>query len=244
MKVTRDFIHDPRHDPERILRLSRSAITALGLILGLIIFLWSRRMFGDAAGLLTVGLYCFEPTVIAHSSLATTDIAATLAFMLAVMAWWRLLHRVTVGNTVLCGVATGVLAATKISAGLLAPTVVVMLLFRCLRRRDPFREGLPANSIARATDFWLPLALATVAVLTIGYGVIWGLYGFHYASGWRLTDPAWAALFTPQATPVQHALPRLLVRAEPIRSVRENSCLSIAVPTRLAAWTRRELRED
>lgn len=204
--ITRGFIHDPRHDPEKILRLSRSAITSLGLILGLILFLWSRRVFGDAAGLLTLGLYCFEPTVIAHSSLATTDIAATLAFLLAVMAWWRLLHRVTVVNTVLCGLATGVLAATKISGGLLAPTAVVMLIIRCLRPRDPLREGHPSNSTARATGFWLPLALAAVAVLAIGYGVIWGLYGFHYVSGWRLTDPAWAALFTPQATPVQHAL--------------------------------------
>jgi 4-amino-4-deoxy-L-arabinose transferase-like glycosyltransferase len=206
MKVTRDFIHDPRHDTEKILRLSRSAITALGLILGLVLFLWSRRMFGDAAGLLTLGLYCFEPTVIAHSSLATTDIAATLAFLLATMAWWRLIHRVTVGNTVLCGVATGVLAATKISGGLLAPTVAVMLLFRCLRRRDPIREVLPSSSTARVNGFWLPLALAVVAVLGIGYGVIWALYGFHYASGWRLTAPAWAALLTPQATPVQNIL--------------------------------------
>ncbi|MBC7369364.1 MAG: glycosyltransferase family 39 protein [Undibacterium sp.] len=193
MKVTRDFIHDPRHDPAQILRASRAAITVLGTVLGLVLFVWSRRLFGDAAGLLTLGLYCFEPTVIAHSSLATTDIAATLAFTLAVAAWWRLLHRVSLGNIMLCGLATGVLAATKISAGLLAPTVAAMLLARLVWRRD-----LPGE--------WGLLSSAAAGALVLAYGVIWGLYGFHYASGWRLTDSAWTELLVPQATPVQRVL--------------------------------------
>ena len=198
-RITRDFLHDPRHDPAAILRLSRTAVAVLGIALGLVLFLWSRRLFGDAAGLLTLGLYCFEPTVIAHSSLATTDIAATLAFTLAVAAWWRLLHRAGPGSVVLCGLATGLVAATKISFVLLAPAVLMMVLVR-------FARGPAAPAAQPAERNRWPLSWAVAGSLALAYVVIWGIYGFRYTAGWRMTDSAWSALLVPQAGAAQHVL--------------------------------------
>ena len=201
LRIQREFLHDPRHDPANVLRTGRAAITVLGVILGLVLFTWSRRLFGDAAGLLTLGLYCFEPTVIAHSSLATTDIAATLAFTLAVAAWWRLLHRAGRSSVVLCGLTTGLVAATKISFVLLVPAVLLMALVR-------FGRG-PAAASAQPkpaeANRW-PLPWAVVGSLALAYVVIWGIYGFRYTAGWRMTDSAWSALFVPQAGTAQRLL--------------------------------------
>lgn len=198
-RITRDFVHDPRHDTAAILRLSRAAVTVLGVVLGLVLFTWSRRLFGDAAGLLTLGLYCFEPTVIAHSALATTDIAATLAFTLALAAWWRLLHRAGPGSVVLCGLATGLLAATKISFVLLVPAVVLMALVR-------FARGPAAASAHAAERNRWPLPWAVAGSLVLAYSVIWGIYGFRYTAGWSMTDSAWSALLMPQAGTAQQIL--------------------------------------
>lgn len=202
----RRFLHDPRNDTAAMLRASRTAVTVLGIILGAVLFVWSRRLHGDVAGLLTLGLYCFEPTVIAHSSLATTDVAITLGFTLALAAWWSLLHRVTSGTIIACGLATGVLASTKISAGLLVPTVLVMLLVRLASRRDLWVRWPWESSTRLAANPLRPLLVATAVVLTISYGVIWDIYGFRYAEGRLLNDFAWRGLVGPEATWVQRSL--------------------------------------
>ncbi len=197
-KVCRDFLYDARHDPGEILRLSRGAITVLGLLLGAVLFLWARRVFGQPAALATLGLYCFEPTIIAHSALATTDIAVTLMFTLALAGWWRLIHEVTTVNTLLCGLVTGVLAATKLSAALLFPAVAVMLVARLVALKALRAES--ATDQPRTERPWRAFLAASFAALLIACVVIWGIYGFHYTRGWPMTESAWLELAAPNAT--------------------------------------------
>src|SRR5580700_10026989 len=46
-----DFLYDPRNNADAMLRASRLAVTALAVALGWVLFAWSRRLHGDAAGL-------------------------------------------------------------------------------------------------------------------------------------------------------------------------------------------------
>src|ERR1700719_4658867 len=108
------------------LRAARAMNTLLGVALALVVFFWSRRLHGAGAGLISLAFFCFCPVVIANSGLATTDIAVTLFFSLAVWSCWTLLHRISVGTVLGCGLAVGGLMATKLSGVLIVPMAILM----------------------------------------------------------------------------------------------------------------------
>ena len=58
-----------------------------------LVFAWVRRLRGDAAGLAASALVGFDPNLMAHSGLVTTDLPCTFAFLLACFTWVRWLER-------------------------------------------------------------------------------------------------------------------------------------------------------
>jgi 4-amino-4-deoxy-L-arabinose transferase-like glycosyltransferase len=51
----------------------RMVVLALSVFLAILVFLWSKDLFGWKAGILSLFLFVFEPNIIAHSQLATLD---------------------------------------------------------------------------------------------------------------------------------------------------------------------------
>ena len=67
-------------NPDRyfeLFTLARMVIPAFSVLGGLVVFLWSRRLYGPWGGLLSLSLWVFCPNVLAHARLVTTDIGAT-----------------------------------------------------------------------------------------------------------------------------------------------------------------------
>jgi hypothetical protein len=87
------FYKDNRYIADKLLYSSRFMITLLGVALGFIIFIWSRRMYGVWGGVLSLVVYSFCPHFVAHSSLATTDIGVTLFSVAAGYCLWEFLTR-------------------------------------------------------------------------------------------------------------------------------------------------------
>src|SRR5262249_32419664 len=87
----------------------RYATVALALVLGAIILCWTEALYGRAGALLALALYTFDPNLIAHSVLVTTDLYATTAVTLFLYVYWRYLEeggiRLLAGSTLLLGVA-------------------------------------------------------------------------------------------------------------------------------------------
>jgi len=54
-----------------------------GLTLGLAIASWSKALFGWPGALVSFGLFAFDPNLLAHSGLITTDIFGALFLLLA-----------------------------------------------------------------------------------------------------------------------------------------------------------------
>jgi hypothetical protein len=71
-------ISDIEPDPQAIAWRARSMNVILGIILALLVWETTRRMFSRGAANLALALFVFSPALIAHFSLATTDGAATL----------------------------------------------------------------------------------------------------------------------------------------------------------------------
>jgi hypothetical protein len=174
------FMFDPRNNTEAMVFWSRAMVTLLAVGLGVVLFLWSRRLWGPGGGLVTLACYCLNPLVIAHSAVATTDIPTTLFYTLAVGALWRLMHRVSAGNLLLAGLAAGVLGASKISGLLLLPVAVVMLVWR-MAGKQPLEVKLPGKrEVSTRAPSWLLLAGALVGAVLVAYVIVWAVYGFRY----------------------------------------------------------------
>lgn len=184
--VSRDFFFRSHNDTARMVQSGRAMIMLFGLALAALCFGWSRSLFGWGGGLVTLGFVVFCPSLLAHTALITSDLAATLGFMLALLTWWRLCHRLTLGRIAAAGLAAAVLALSKYSALLFAPMAVVIFGVRLARGTPlPWRWWRCAG---RLTGIGRALALVTagLAAVMIMIGLIWAAYGFRYAA----SDPA------------------------------------------------------
>lgn len=68
------FLYANRVPADQILFASRIINISLGCLLCFFVFKLSQRLYGNSAGLFSLGLAALCPTLIAHSSLVTTDI--------------------------------------------------------------------------------------------------------------------------------------------------------------------------
>jgi len=168
---------------DRVLNLARVPNLLLGALLVGLVGLWSYRLWGRGGCLLGMALAAFDPNLVAHASLATTDLGlAFFAFLTLYLlweytvrrspSWWRL---------VAVGVALGLALATKYSAvsllGILAVIVgAEMLSGRPLRL--PARPGRAARK-RRVLPMLAEAGAAMGILLGLAFLAFWSTYFFH-----------------------------------------------------------------
>lgn len=174
----REILYTRGNDHDALVGSAQGMIAAASAALGAAVWAGSRSLFGPAGGLLSLALYAFSPTMLAHGRLVTADLFAALFFVLASMAIWRLLQRVTPARLLTTVAAVAGLLLSKHSGLLILPIAAILTGLRLLRRR-PLRA--PWGGGGRG-------ATVVVLALVIGLGVtaaIWAAYGFRYPA-----DPA------------------------------------------------------
>ena len=122
---------------DRVVYAARVPIMLLSLLLGAVVFRWASDLAGPWAGLMALGLYTFDPNIVAHSSVAATDLGAAAFITFASYAFWRALRRPTrAQRDVWAGVTLGLAQAAKISALMLVPLFIVLAGLRALTTTD------------------------------------------------------------------------------------------------------------
>lgn len=58
-------------------------------------YLWARDLYGRPSGILACTIWCFEPNILAHASLITSDAHATALGLAACYTFWRWMKRPT-----------------------------------------------------------------------------------------------------------------------------------------------------
>ncbi len=173
------FFYTSGNDPEKILLISRSFMAAFSVALGLVVYFWARGLFGRRGGLLALALFAFCPTFLANSPLATMDLLASLCFLAAMGAFWRMLHRLTPATLAASCLALATLFLAKFSAPLIAPMLLIALLLRLawggplvLKLRGQRQlKGLPRLGV---------LAASCVLHVLVVWAVIWLAYACRY----------------------------------------------------------------
>ena len=138
--------------------------------LALTVYLAAREWFGTAAGLIALTLLVFDPNVLAHSALVTTDIGVSLFFLAGVYGFYRYVTKPTLLRLVIAGLLAGLLLATKHSGILLAPMLILLSAYEIALA--------PKGERGRMTAL---LAGGLAAMVVIAVAVLWAFYGFRYA---------------------------------------------------------------
>jgi 4-amino-4-deoxy-L-arabinose transferase-like glycosyltransferase len=196
------------NDADAILLRARLAEAVVGLLLVLLLFEAGYRMFGAGAAWIATLLAVFEPNLLAHSTLVTTDFAFTCFYLAAVYALWRVAERPTILRLAGCGVASGLALASKHSALLLAPTLVLLAAVEIACRVKSARrdESAPRPVLAREIRIWVGRLLIIFGIATL---ILWGFYGFRFAA--RPDGlPLWQSLSSYTALLRGHVAPWLI----------------------------------
>ena len=165
-----------QNDADRLLYRARFMIVIWGVVLGVLLFAWTYEWLGFASAIVVLAFYTFEPNLVAHSALVTTDFGVTCFMFGAVYFLWRASRHFTTSNVLGAAGFVALAAITKFSAVLLAPIGAVLLL------------------IALATDCAMTSRRAAMLVAASAGATVlavWAAYGFRYrpapSSGWVFT---------------------------------------------------------
>lgn len=158
-----------------LLLWARWGMIPLSCLAGWIIFKWAGQLYGGMCGLVAVILYCFNPDILAHGSLATTDVGTSTALLAASWLWWRYCRKPSAANWGLTLLAATAAHLCKFTAVLLWPMLLAMSLPLAAGR-----SGLRKRLLA-----WIALGAATLLLLNAVYGfagTFQGLGSFHFYS--------------------------------------------------------------
>jgi len=159
---------------DEVMTETRLSIALLSLFLAVAVFLAAREMFGRAEALVALAILAFEPSLIAHGSQITTDMALSATVFAAVFALYRFRKKETWSRFVVAGLAVGLLLAAKHSALVFIPILFVLLITDALFfKRDEKMSWL--HRIFRQTAVF-------AAIFLIGLVILWAFYGFRYYS--------------------------------------------------------------
>jgi hypothetical protein len=102
-----------------LFQLARLMMPLFTVVGGLIVFVWSARLYGRLAGLLSLALWAFCPNILAHARLVTSDACSTAMGVAATYAFWRYLHQPNGKRATAAGVLLGIAQLSKFSMLLL-----------------------------------------------------------------------------------------------------------------------------
>jgi 4-amino-4-deoxy-L-arabinose transferase-like glycosyltransferase len=176
-----DFFYRQGNDVDAMLRSGRRMIIAMGVGLGLLVYAWSRRLFGPAGGMVSLWLFVFSPNLLAHSRLVTSDITLTLTMTGSVGLLWWTLGRLSPASLLASGAVMGLLALSKMSAVLILPMLAALICIRLLCAEPLIVAFGAERRVERWPQklAWWGAAIAVIGLLAVL--VIWAFHGFRYA---------------------------------------------------------------
>ena len=175
------FMENNRERYFKLFFVGRYPSVVLSVLGGWIVFLWSRKLYGPASGLVGVALWCFCPNVLAYAGQITPDIGAATMTVASCFVYWLWLRSPTWRKAIAAGALLGIAQLTKFTLLLLYPVwgcLWIMWQFDVWRQ---YRESCPASTgtpiLVSGRPFWFrarffqlsAIFLSSVFVLNLGY---------------------------------------------------------------------------
>ncbi|MGA2351181.1 MAG: phospholipid carrier-dependent glycosyltransferase [Terracidiphilus sp.] len=168
------------HDADEMLWRSRVAISVFTFALALLVLAAGTEMFDSRVGLVALLILVFEPNLLAHGAMVTTDMAAACCFFAAVYSFYRWRKNPTAWRIILCGIAVGLALGAKHSGLFLIPVFLVLALFDIFTLKQHSAQTMQGagHSLWRQNALHSAISLAFAGV--VAYAILWAFYGFRY----------------------------------------------------------------
>jgi len=199
-----EFLYRSGNDPREIIFWSRFAMICFLIILGWLLFWWTKKIANSTVAVGVLALFAFSPTFLAHGRLANTDVGAVFGALLAIIFWLRFLQNPSWKNTLLAGLAFGAAMLFKFSLVLLIPFFAVITVIYALLFSKSLVSYLGKSLLAGLAGFIL---------------VIWPVYQFHiwhYPAEQQLRDTI--ADISSHPVPILKDLALWMASQEPLRA--------------------------
>ncbi len=154
------FIFRNRVPAHRLIFWSRVPAAVFSVLTGLLLFLWTRSLWGEAGGL--AGLFCYAaaPILLSRAGLALLEMPMYFFLLASLWFYWRWMDRGRVQDLWLCGAAAGLSLLCKLTALPLFPVFLVLELLANPRRGPVPRRFLNFLVICGAASLTVLLAYA------------------------------------------------------------------------------------
>ncbi len=149
-----------------LFQLARLTMPLFSIVGGLVVFAWSRRLYGVWAGLLSLALWVFCPNILAHARLITSDVCSTAMGAAATYIFWCYLHKPNWRWALAAGVALGLAQLSKFSMLLLYAIWPFLWIVR-LGLVVPRGEWLRA--VGKGVIHGLVIVSLSIATIDVGY---------------------------------------------------------------------------
>jgi hypothetical protein len=126
-EIGNEFLYKSGNDADNIVFYSRLFPILLTLILIAFTYFWASELMGKWWALLPAALIGFSPNFLAHGHYVTTDVGASLGFLMGIYFFLKPIYSPTQKNIILAGLAFGFAELLKFSTVLLVPLFIAIV---------------------------------------------------------------------------------------------------------------------
>ncbi|MBC7227094.1 MAG: glycosyltransferase family 39 protein [Thermoflexales bacterium] len=151
---------------ERIELISRFPIILTTLILAGLVYRWGKELWGNRAGLIALFALCFDPNLLAHGRLATTDVGTAALGTFALYFTWRWMLSPSWKKSLAIGVWTGLTVLAKMNGLIWLAAIGLLMVFRAFKEPTRHCVALLAQGMSATA--------LSLLMLWAGHGFSWG----------------------------------------------------------------------
>src|SRR3989344_2515338 len=158
-----EFLHKNRVPADTIIFWSRLMMVILAILGAVGIALIARIWFGNLAGIFAFILFAFDPNVLAHGRLVTTDVGSAIFIFFAAYAFYLFLKKPTALLAIGSGGVFTLALAAKFSSLTLLPVFLILFAIKLIKEKSDLKKYLKL----------IPLFILTAFIS------LWTIYGFN-----------------------------------------------------------------
>ncbi|MBD3272502.1 MAG: hypothetical protein GF384_08225, partial [Elusimicrobia bacterium] len=140
------FLYYNSVNAEKLLNTGRLGIFfVFSTALFFCIYWWAKQMFGLVPAYVALTMYAFSPTILAHSTLVTTDFGGACLFFISVCTYLVFLRKRTFSSSLIAGLCLGMALAAKYSTLVLLPLLTLIWITAFFIAHDKKAEQPPVK---------------------------------------------------------------------------------------------------
>ncbi len=155
----------------RKLLAARLVTVIFSACIALVVFLWSRSLYGVLPAFASLFLYIFDPNIIAHSQLVTTDIYAMGLITFSFYWLWKFAKERNLKNGLILALFLGISQIVKYTTIVLLPMSLLVLILHdwfCHWRTEPDGKKI-GGALFKIFGYALLAIIICIGVINLGY---------------------------------------------------------------------------